>query len=258
MISILEDRNSRNRDWQRPEESADRKRGASTKTKAMWALLLLVALGATYWILLETGVLGTVTNKAELRAWISQLGYWGPVGIIALMITAIVLSPIPSAPIAMVAGAVYGSFWGTVFVVIGAEAGALIAFTIARSLGYDVIHRWKRIRPVLSWLGRDRSQGALMLIIFASRLVPFISFDAVSYAAGLTPLTFWRFVVATLAGVIPTAYLITTFGGVLIETESGLVTIALFLISSVTLLPFLAKLFMVRRRRRKEDEKRDS
>jgi uncharacterized membrane protein YdjX (TVP38/TMEM64 family) len=90
-----------------------------------------------------------------------------------------------------------------------------------------------------------------MLVIFASRLVPFISFDAVSYAAGLTPLTFWRFVVATLAGVIPTAYLITTFGGLLMATESGLLTIILILVSSITLLPIVAKLLLARRRGRK-------
>lgn len=209
----------------------------------------MVALAVLYWLLLETGVLATVTNKEALRAWIEQLGPWGPLGIITLMITAIVLSPIPSAPIAMVAGAAYGSFWGTVIVVIGAEAGALLAFAIARSLGYEAIHRWRRVRPVLEWLCRDRSQGALMLVIFVSRLMPFISFDAVSYAAGLTPLAFWRFVVATLAGIIPTAYLITTFGGVLITTDSGLVTLSLILISGVTLLPFVAKLLLARRQR---------
>lgn len=221
------------------------------KAKVVGVLLLLVALAATYWVMLETEALATVTNKAALREWIDQLGYWGPVGIVGLMITAIVLSPIPSAPIAMVAGAAYGSFWGTVVVVVGAEAGALIAFAIARSLGYDVIHRWRRVRPVLEWLGKDRSQGALMLVIFASRLVPFISFDAVSYAAGLTPLAFWRFVVATLAGVVPTAYLITTFGGFLMASESGMVTILLILLSSVTLLPIIAKLVFARRRGQK-------
>lgn len=224
------------------------------KAKVILTLLLLAAMAGLYWFLLETGMLATVTNKEALRAWIEQLGYLGPLGIIASMITAIVLSPIPSAPIAMVAGAAYGSFWGTVIVVVGAEAGALIAFAIARLLGYDVIHRWQRIRPVLNWLGKDRSQSALMLVIFASRLVPFISFDAVSYAAGLTPLAFWRFVIATLAGVIPTAYLITTFGGVLIESESGLVTFALVLVSSVTLLPLLVKLLLTQYRKRKGGE----
>lgn len=238
----------RNSHWEPPANEGIR---LSVKTKVAGVLLLLIVFAAIYWILLETGALATVTNKVALREWVDQLGYWGPVGIIGLMIMAIVLSPIPSAPVAMVAGAVYGSFWGTVFVVVGAEAGALIAFAIARSLGYDVIHRWSRVRPVLNWLSKDRSQGTLMLIIFASRLVPFISFDAVSYAAGLTPLAFWRFVVATLAGVIPAAYLITAFGGLLMATESGLVTIVLILVSGITLLPVVAKLFFSRRIGRK-------
>lgn len=250
--ATLQSKRRPNRRWETSEHPAGMAIRLGTKAKVVWTLLLLMVLAGVYWLLLDTGALATVTNKEALRAWIEQLGHWGPLGIIALMITAIVLSPIPSAPIAMVAGAAYGSFWATVIVVVGAEAGALIAFAIARLLGYDVIHRWKRIRPVLDWLGKGRSQNALMLVIFASRLVPFISFDAVSYAAGLTPLTFWRFVIATLAGVIPTAYLITTFGDVLMTTESGLVTFALILISSVTLLPILLKLLLAQRRRQKE------
>lgn len=207
---------------------------------------LLIGLAGLYWILMETGALSTLTDKQGLREWVDQLGVWGPLAIITMMIMAIVMSPIPSGPIAMVAGATYGPLWGTVYVVIGAEAGALLAFGIARLLGYEVIHRWSRTRPILAWLGKERSQTALMLVVFASRLVPFISFDAVSYAAGLTPLAFWRFLIATLAGVIPTAYLIVMFGEVLITADSRGLMIVLILISGITLLPILAKLVWAR------------
>lgn len=218
--------------------------------RLVWGVAVLVGLVALYWALMETGALSTLTNKQALREWVGQLGLWGPLAIIAMMIAAIVMSPIPSGPIAMVAGATYGPVWGTAYVVIGAEAGALIAFCIARLLGYEAMQRWSRIRPMLNWLGKDRSQTGLMLVVFASRLVPFISFDAVSYAAGLTPLAFWRFVIATLAGVIPTAYLITRFGEVLITTDIRGLTVALILISGITLLPILAKLLWVWRKRR--------
>lgn len=222
----------------------------------MLAILLLVGLAVLYWVLAETGVLNTLTDRDALREWIDQLGVWGPLTIIGMMIAAIVLSPIPSGPIAMVAGASYGPLWGTVYIVIGAEAGALIAFTLARSLGFDAIQRWSRVRPVLDWLGKDRSQAGLMVIVFTSRLIPFISFDAVSYAAGLTPLAFWRFLVATLAGVIPTAYLIATFGEMLISGESGVVGILLIVISGITLVPFIGKLLWDRRvkQKRSKDE----
>lgn len=219
--------------------------------RLVWGATVLIGLAALYWVLMETGALSTLTDKQALREWVDQLGLWGPLAIIVLMVGAIVMSPIPSGPIAMVAGATYGPFWGTVYVVIGAEAGALLAFCIARLLGYEAAHRWAHVRPVLDWLGRDRSQMGLMLVVFASRLVPFISFDAISYAAGLTPLAFWRFLVATLAGVIPTAYLIAAFGEAFITADSKGMTVALLLISGITLLPILAKLAWVWHRKRK-------
>lgn len=221
------------------------------KSKLVLGAVILVGFSGLYWTLLETGALSTLTDKQALREWVSQLGVWGPLAIIALMIAAIVMSPIPSGPIAMVAGAVYGPAWGTVYVVIGAEAGALLAFCIARLLGYEAMYRWPRVRPILDWLGKGRSQAGLMFVVFASRLVPFISFDAVSYAAGLTPLVLWRFVIATLVGVVPTAYLIAAFGEAFVTADSRGLAIALILISGITLLPILARLAWVWYRKRK-------
>ncbi|MDV6317671.1 MULTISPECIES: TVP38/TMEM64 family protein [Halomonadaceae] len=213
-------------------------------------IAILSGLIVIYLLLMEFGILSIITNKQALREWVVQLGHWGPIIIIGLMMVAIVMSPIPSGPIAMVAGATYGSIWGTIYIVIGAELGALIAFCVARQLGYEVLQGWPRIRPLMSWLGKERSQAGLMFIVFASRLIPFLSFDAISYAAGLTPLAFWRFLLATLAGVVPTAYLITMFGEVLITTGSRGGMVAIALISSITLLPILLRLLWIWLRKR--------
>ena len=64
-------------------------------------------------------------------------GAWGPFLIIALMVVAIVMSPIPSGPVAIEAGAAFGPLWGTIYVSLGASLGAMIAIVIARTLGYD-------------------------------------------------------------------------------------------------------------------------
>lgn len=118
--------------------------------------------------------------------------------LIVLMVAAIVMTPIPSGPIAVVAGAAYGPVFGTIYIVLGDQAGAVLAFWLAGCLGYETLRCWPAARLLLERLQDRRSQGRLMLIVFLSRLVPFISFDAVSYVAGLTPLTFCRFAVATL------------------------------------------------------------
>ena len=61
----------------------------------------------------------------RLAVLVARAGIWGPAVIVTLMAVAVVASPIPSAPIALAAGAAYGHLWGTVQVVIGAELGAL-------------------------------------------------------------------------------------------------------------------------------------
>jgi uncharacterized membrane protein YdjX (TVP38/TMEM64 family) len=73
-----------------------------------------------------------------------------------------------------------------------------------------------------------------MWIIFASRLIPFISFDAISYAAGLTNLTFGRFAIATLLGIVPICWILSAMGAgmatggidwMLVVTIGGVVTL---------------------------------
>lgn len=208
-----------------------------SKVKVAVGVVVVLVLAGIYWWLWRSGALEALSNEQVLQNQVQRLGIWGPLGIIVLMTAAIVMSPIPSGPIALVAGAAFGPVLGTVYTVIGAEAGAIIAFFIARCLGYEAVRRWAKAGPTLKWLRRRRSQVWLMAIVFASRLVPFISFDAVSYAAGLTPLAFWRFALATLAGVIPISFVLAYFGEELLTADPGRMMIVAILVGGVTLLP---------------------
>ncbi len=172
----------------------------------------------------------------RLEMLVERAGFWGPVVIVVLMTAAVVASPIPSAPIAMAAGAAYGQLWGTVQVVVGAELGALIAFGLARVLGHDVLRRVFGSRVDAGLLG---SQNALTATVFASRLMPFVSFDMISYAAGLSRLHAWRFALATLAGIIPASFLLAHFGNEAVSGDLGLGTWAVLGLGLVTGLPLL-------------------
>ncbi|MGY9048531.1 membrane protein [Puniceibacterium antarcticum] len=175
-------------------------------------------------------------DAERLDRLVARAGLWGPVVIITLMTVAVVASPIPSAPIALAAGAAYGHLWGTVQVVIGAELGALIAFGLARVLGHDVLRRVFGDRVDAGLLG---SQTALTATVFASRLMPFVSFDMISYAAGLSRLHAWRFALATLAGIVPASFLLAHFGGEAISGDLGRATWAVLGLGLITGLPLL-------------------
>jgi uncharacterized membrane protein YdjX (TVP38/TMEM64 family) len=178
----------------------------------------------------------SLLDRARVAELVARAGIWGPVLIITLMTFAVVASPIPSAPIALAAGAAYGHLWGAVQVVIGAELGALIAFGLARVLGHDALRRAFGDRVDAGLLG---SQTALTATVFASRLMPFVSFDMISYAAGLSRLHAWRFALATLAGIIPASFLLAHFGGEAVNGDLGRTTWAVLGLGLVTGLPLL-------------------
>jgi uncharacterized membrane protein YdjX (TVP38/TMEM64 family) len=211
---------------------------------------IIATLAAAYAVLSHTGATAFLENDAALKQWLQELGAIGPLAIIGLMTLAIVLSPLPSAPIALAAGAAYGHTAGTVYVILGAETGAIIAFVIARLVGIVTVRKW--IGPQL--IQRlEGSQNALMGIVFVSRLLPFVSFDLVSYAAGVTPLRFWRFALATLAGIIPASFLLAHFGAEMASGESQRIGTTLLLLGGLSLVVVLAKRLSKRGRRERRD-----
>ncbi len=119
---------------------------------------------------------------------------------------------------------------------IGAELGALIAFGLARVMGHDVLRRVFGDRVDAGLLG---SQTALTITVFASRLMPFVSFDMISYAAGLSRLHTWRFAVATLAGILPASFLLAHVGGEAFRGDLGRATWAVLGLGLATGLPLL-------------------
>lgn len=196
--------------------------------------------------------LGALFDADRIETLVAQAGPWGPVLIVGLMTLAVVASPLPSAPIAMVAGAAYGQVWGTVQVVIGAELGAVIAFALARVLGHDAIRRMFGDRVDQGLLG---SQSALMITVFATRLMPFLSFDMISYAAGLSRLHLWRFALATLAGIIPASFVLAHLGGTAVRGDAGQMIWAVLGLGLITGAPVV---WLAVRRRMAPDRARDA
>ena len=197
--------------------------------------LILSTIIGIYMLIDRAGVSDLIGDIDALILRVRALGNIGPLMVMGLMLLAIVFNPLPSAPIALAAGVVYGHTWGTIYIIIGALSGSITAFIIARITGHELFHKAIKNR----WsLGRFGSQNALMMI-FISRLIPFMSFDLVSYAAGLTAITLWRFIIATLFGLIPASFLLAHFGGEMVQADLQVVTVVLLAAGFITLIPVI-------------------
>ena len=54
-----------------------------------------------------------VADQEQIRAWVEQLGAWGPVAIVALETAQALLAPIPGQAIEAVSGYLYGPCWAS-------------------------------------------------------------------------------------------------------------------------------------------------
>jgi uncharacterized membrane protein YdjX (TVP38/TMEM64 family) len=137
----------------------------------------------------------------QLREFLLSFGLWAPVVSAALMVLQSVLFPLPAFIITVTNGLLFGTFWGTVLSWSSAMVGAAVCYGIGRILGRPTVERL--VSPkALTIADRffDRYGKHAVLI---ARLIPVLSFDVVSYAAGVTSLNFVEFMVATGIGQLP-------------------------------------------------------
>ena len=173
---------------------------------------LVALIAAAYW--LHPGVHAEVTRAmavlvggdgVAIGEYLHGYGIWAPVASIFLMILQAVAAPVPAIFIAFANGLTFGVFWGGVLTIAGQTIAAVVCFAIARALGREPVEALASkygLETADRWFTRWGARGILLL-----RLVPGISFDVISYAAGLTGIRFASFVAATALGVAPQAFL---------------------------------------------------
>lgn len=204
--------------------------------KITYIILLALVLVGIYLAIKSSTLFDLFINTDLLLVNIRELGTLGPLLVVGLMALAIVFNPLPSAPVALAAGAAYGHTMGTIYIVAGAEIGAICAFLIARAVGTEII---KKLLSGSFSLGRFSSQNALMTAVFVSRLVPFMSFDLISYAAGLTALKLWRFALATLLGLVPISFALAHMGSEIVDSSGLKLTVIILLTGLLLVIPIV-------------------
>ena len=91
----------------------------------------------------SAGLEELVTQKAILSR-LERLGSFAPLGFMLIMALTVV-SPLPSLPLDIAAGIFFGPYLGTLYSALGALAGSIISFTIARLLGRTLIERFLEV-----------------------------------------------------------------------------------------------------------------
>ena len=183
-------------------------------------LLALCAAGIVYlavpavndWINHAAAVLGSANVDAVIE-YIRSYGSYAMVFSFFLMVFSSLIAPLPAFMITLSNAAIFGWWQGAILSWSSAMVGSALCFLLARGLGRDVVEKFAGKGALASVEGYFEKYGTKTILV--CRLLPFVSFDAVSYFAGLTPLKFWPFFLATGLGQTPATIVYSYVGGML-------------------------------------------
>ena len=117
---------------------------------------------------------------------------------------------LPTLPMNLGAGLLWGPFWGTLISVIGATCGASCSFIIARYLAHDYCKsklqntKWIRLLDLIGGHGWK--------VVAFTRLDPIFASGPLNYLFGITPIAFGTFIWSTAFFLIPPASIIASTG----------------------------------------------
>jgi len=174
-----------------------------------WTLVFLAALAAVWAVVAFGAEIGdwwdrvstTLTTADEFRAWVEGLGAWGPVAFFLAQATQVILVPIPGTLFPAVGSLAFGAWPALGLSLAGMALGSAVIFLVARRwgrplavrlVGEEMIHRYEHVMTARG--------GLLIWLVF---LIPLLPDDALCALAGLSGISFRRFMVIATVGRIP-------------------------------------------------------
>ncbi len=172
------------------------------------------------------------TSPQFVRDYLLSLGNWGYFMYIILFLLSIPL-PIPSMPLAIGAGYVYGFFTAMILTMIGVVAGASIAFQLSRYFGEPLLEKVVSKHHIIHFNHIFRRRGINGAII--AYAIPIFPADSVNFILGISTIRYHQFLLAVILGSIPRYVIVTALGQ---ELLTG------FTIKTI-IVPILAAIFVL-------------
>lgn len=187
-------------------------------------------------------------DQQGIERFIQSYGALAAVVSFLLMILQAIAAPLPAFLITFANASLFGALWGGLLSWTSSMAGAALCFFIARALGRDAVEKLTGKSVLQSMDGFFTRYGKHTILI--CRLLPFVPFDPVSYAAGLTSMRFRHFMLATGLGQLPATIVYSWTGSLLTGGTFWLVT-GLSILFALAIVVVVAKALYLEQQKRR-------
>ena len=202
-------------------ENLDRKQPEPKHIARLRSILILALLAAGFtWLYITSDrfnmhihyIINTLSHGdlQSMKDYIKAWGAWAPVVSAFIMIFQSVAAPLPAFIVTVANGWLFGAFWGMLLSWSSAMIGAALCFYIGRAFGRNAVERFIS-KKALNFIDRFFERYGNNSVLIA-RLIPVVSFDAVSYVSGVTSISFWGFIIATGIGQFPATFVYSWLG----------------------------------------------
>lgn len=145
-----------------------------------------------------------------LGRFVAEAGFWAPLVFIVVYAVGVCMF-VPGILLTGIGAAIFGPYWGFVWVWLGAMLGASAAFVVSRTLGreFAVSLVGDKLKAYDDAIERNGFATVLYL-----RLVYF-PFTPMNFGMGITKVRFWDYFAGTALGIIVGTFIFTFFIGTL-------------------------------------------
>ena len=204
-------------------------------------ILIIVALlavaGACVYMYLHFGksAIELVKDTERFKEWMDGFGVWGVIVFVAIRILQTVVKFIPTEPIEIGAGLVWGWFGGFALCLLGNIIGSIVILIMTRRIGTRILHVFRLENKLQSMrFLQDREKRNRLLFIFY--LVPGTPKDTMTYFAGLTDINWAEFLILSSIARIP-AIVSSTICGDFLGANNFKVAAIVFIVSALLSIP---------------------
>ncbi len=201
------------------------------KAKRPWLrLLLLIGVVAVGIVALRASGLYshlTLENLQVLAQKVRGLGWIAPAVYVALWMAACLFF-LPGLPITLLGAVVFGAWWGMLWVVIGANLGATLAFLAARYAVRPLVESWAAKNSLFQRIDQGVARNGWRMVMI-TRLVPLFPFNLQNYAYGLTSISLPTYVLVSLICMLPGTAAYCLAGGALVSGQGDIKKTLLYL-----------------------------